>query len=797
MQRSGESGKQWKSLCPGHDDSEASLMIGIGDEDRVLLKCLAGCAIEKIVAGMGLEMNDLRVAKAAKISLAQLAEAKKLPADWLARECGLRDESYGVGIPYHDVNHKRLFVRRRVALLGKRHTLQPSGVGVQAYGQWRLGDAKKAGELVIVEGESDALTLWFHGFHALGLPGVGTTKSLQTEFVQGLKAVYVWQEHGEGGENFVKLVGEKLKKAGVVGAKLLRSQTHKDPSDMHMSNVAGFGEAMRAMMGAAVALPEGRSGRARPIPGEIAAAAAATAATASAPKLAGTTGTSAAAGAAPPSGQPLGEEIPVQQAGWFAATDTGNAQRLVHRHGRNIRWVRPWKAWLGWDGVRWVQDSEAMVVRAAIETVRSIYTEASSVEDAMIRQRLSDHAHNSESRQALSAMIDLARSQTGITIEPDVLDRNHWLFNCANGTVELTSGTLRAARREDMISKVCDVKYDPKAECAEWTRVLGQVFDGRESLISYMKRLAGYCLTGDISANMLIVCWGDGGNGKSTIINTLTKVMGRHYAGPAAADLLTINRGEHHPVELANLFGKRLVICQETQYGCRLNETLVKQLTGGDEVSARRMRENPWEFMPTHKLVLCTNYRPSIRGSDNGIWRRLRLIPFTVTFSGDNEDKGLPMRLLEEVGGILAWMVNGCVEWQNGGEQVPAEVTLATEEYHEDEDTVGKFLSEECATCKEDKALEVERTQSSALYDAYVAWSDRNREFRVPSKYFRPRLEKLGFGFRKIGVIWVYGIIMRNKHTAKTVSGDGNGVLHGGNGVLPSDTNSFDLSSLD
>ena len=298
-------------------------------------------------------------------------------------------------------------------------------------------------------------------------------------------------------------------------------------------------------------------------------------------------------------------------------------------------------------------------------------------------------------------MPDLLRSEPGLAVAHGELDADRWLLNTPSGTLDLRTGATRPHDRALYLTSLCPTAYAAGAACPLWKRFLEEVFargDGRpdHDLIDYVQKLLGYCLTGDVSTHMLPVFWGPGGNGKGTLLGTVLHVLGPDYATAAPADFLIVRHGERHPTDVADLFGRRLVSCQETGEGASLNEPLVKGLTGGDVLKARRMREDFWSFHPTHKLILSTNYKPVIRGTDRGIWRRLRLVPFTRTFEGEAEDRALPGRLLAEAEGVLAWLVRGCLAWQKEGEQPPKAVLAATEEYREEQDKVGQFLAERC-----------------------------------------------------------------------------------------------------
>lgn len=718
--RSGDSGKQWAAICPAHDDRERSLSIGVGDDDKVVLICYAGCTAAQVIERVGLEWKDL-FPEPDVPTLAQLAALKRLPVEWLARECGLRDldREQGIGIPYCDERKKQLFMRRRVSLYSK--TLQPSGVKLAAYGQWRLEQARQAKELILVEGESDPWTLWHHGFPAMGLPGAKTAKTLEERYLDGIERLYVWREPGQGGDAFIDLVARRLKTIGWKGAaKVLSHPDAKDPSALHVRNPEAFPAEFRKLLNVAGPLPDPGERQGKKVH------------VADAVKEASTPG------------------MPGPKPGHFPLTDLGNAQRLVFRYGKDLRWVKPWRKWIAWTGWAWQVDADDYAMRHAADTVRSIYAESAACNDPTLRQQLAEHALASESFRSIHAMVRLAQDQINLQVEPRQLDANPWLLNCPNGTIDLRTGVLLPHCRADMVTKVCPTAHDPSARCQAWEAFLASVFADKVDVISYVHRLIGYCLTGDVSAHLLAVFWGTGANGKSTLLNALSGVLGKDYAGAAAADLLVARRGQCHPTEVADLYGRRLVVCQETEDGCKLNESLVKRLTGSDNLKARRMREDFWEFPPTHKLVLSTNYRPVVRGTDRAIWRRLRLIPFTQTFEGERADLKLIDKLIAEAPGILAWAVRGCLAWQDQGEAVPAEVVAATTEYRQEEDTVQRFINDCCLLGSDLQAT------ASSLYSEFIDWFEKAGETgHFTQTRFGRRLADLGF-FRFRSYTWMW-----------------------------------------
>jgi putative DNA primase/helicase len=380
------------------------------------------------------------------------------------------------------------------------------------------------------------------------------------------------------------------------------------------------------------------------------------------------------------------------------------------------------------------------------------------------------HCMKSLGSRSLGAMVNLARSEEGIPVLPEQLDLNPWLFNCPNGTIDLRTGELRPHRREDYITKLCPTEYIRDAICDTWLRFLDAIFQRDEGLSIFVQRLLGRSLTGDVSEQVLPIFWGTGANGKSTLINAVLETMGAGYAMKANADLLMASRGERHPTELAQLFRIRLVVASETQQGRHLNESLIKDLTGGEPIRARRMREDFWEFSPTHKVILLTNHKPRVQGTDEGIWRRLRLVPFEVCFWDPTDpakkdrdlppelrqDKQLPQKLRAEAPGILAWMVQGCLDWQREGLTMPEKVRVATAEYRCAEDAVAQFLEECCLT-----GNGVMRCRASAIYGAYRQWSERAGEKPLSRDAFGDAMTQRRFERQKSNGVWYLGVTLR------------------------------------
>jgi putative DNA primase/helicase len=423
-----------------------------------------------------------------------------------------------------------------------------------------------------------------------------------------------------------------------------------------------------------------------------------------------------------------------QAVGGANLSDLGNAQRLVTRFGGEIRHCHPWKQDLVWDNWRWRADDTAQAERFAKETIRQMYLEAQGLPDDE-RVALTKHALKSEDSRRLRAMVSLARSESGVPILPATLDADPYLFNCANGTIDLRTGLLRPHRPADLITKLAPLVFDETATCPLWLKFLDQIMGGNKALVGYLQRFTGYCLSGDVSEQCLLFLYGTGANGKSTFLNTLLPIFG-DYGLQAVSDLLLAKHHESHPTERADLFGRRFVITIETEDGRRIAEALMKQLTGGDRIRARHLYQDSFEFAPTHKILLAANHKPKVRGTDHAAWRRIKLLPFTVTISEQDKDRNLPRKLARERIGILSWAVAGCLEWQRYGLQEPAEVQAATAAYRAEEDVVQGFLNECCVLNPTASA------NSTVLFNAFMNWAG---DKTMTPLAFRKRLNDKGF----------------------------------------------------
>ena len=451
-------------------------------------------------------------------------------------------------------------------------------------------------------------------------------------------------------------------------------------------------------------------------------------------------------------------------------TDLGNAYRLVRVHGQDLRHVTGW-GWVSWDGQRWQRDDKAPMLwakaialgfyedakylhdqeQAHLEAAKRAATAGDTAAEGIAHERIKElkaketaavnWARASQARGKLEAAVKLAESERAVSAEIDQFDADPWLLNCANGILDLRSGILRPHNRGDMFAALAPTAYDPAATCPTWDAFLARIMRDSAELTSFLQRVIGYSLTGSVREQVLFFLYGSGANGKSTFLNTILAMLGRDYAKQAAPDVLIESSGRH-PTELADLAGVRFVASIEVSEGKRLAEALVKQLTGGDPVKARLMRQDFFQFDPAFKILLAANHKPVVKGTDFAIWRRIKLIPFTVTIPDAEQDKTLGDKLLAELPGILAWAVRGCLAWQRDGLGIPAEVVDATAAYRAESDELAPFL-EEC--CNLGEKLQA---QAGPLFEAYKKWAEDGgilERDRLNHVKFGRRLQERGY----------------------------------------------------
>ncbi|MDA7929112.1 phage/plasmid primase, P4 family [Mariniblastus sp.] len=402
-------------------------------------------------------------------------------------------------------------------------------------------------------------------------------------------------------------------------------------------------------------------------------------------------------------------------------TDNASAVKFVDRYMQEMRYVYSWKKWLFWDGRRWnlkqgdnkVGDKSRLFASSIWSEVELAWENGDESADDYVK-----FAQTSNKKERIKAVIDLAAYDQRVAINHDQLDSDPYLFNALNGTYDLRSNTFREHQREDLVTQVANVKFDEAAECPLWLQMLEHIFNGDQLLIHYVQSLLGYSLSGITDEHILPICYGSGNNGKSTLWNTIAEIFG-DYSVLVSQDLLMPSK-DQHPTEIADLYGRRFVAVSEPEQNRSLAESRVKDMTGDQILKARRMREDFWEFVPTHTFWLSTNHKPKITGTDAGIWRRVKLIPFTVDLSDVVKvDKGFPDKLRAEYSGILNWCIAGWKSYQLHGLNEPKVVVDATAEYRSSEDVFGEFLRE---TYIENSGFMIGATEA---FQSYQAWGGK------------------------------------------------------------------------
>jgi putative DNA primase/helicase len=417
-------------------------------------------------------------------------------------------------------------------------------------------------------------------------------------------------------------------------------------------------------------------------------------------------------------------------------TDESLALRFAEVNSDSLRYVAALGKWLVWDGRRWRFD-DTLVAR---DRARKVCRQASSACNQPKVAKLVASA------KTVSATERLAQADRRIAATVDQWDCDPFLLNTPAGTIDLKTGSIGTHDPGDCLTKITSVAPDFKMTTPIWDAFLGRITDGRRELIEYLQRVAGYSLTGSTQEHALFFGYGKGANGKKTFLNALTECAG-DYHKTAPIETFTASSHDRHPTDVAGLRGARLVTSVETEEGRRWAESRIKTLTGGERISARFMRQDFFEYTPQFKLIITGNHKPGLRSVDEAMRRRFNLIPFTVTIPLAERDKKLPEKLKAELPGILAWMIHGCMDWQQRGLAPPQIVTEATAAYLESEDAIAAWI-EECGE-RDPNAW----ASASDLFASWTAWATKAGEHIGSQKRFSQLLEnkELTFSRRKNG----------------------------------------------
>jgi putative DNA primase/helicase len=426
-------------------------------------------------------------------------------------------------------------------------------------------------------------------------------------------------------------------------------------------------------------------------------------------------------------------------------TEFGYARRLIEVYGERLRFVVAWNRWLIWDGSKWAADSNGQVQRWMKVIARTV-TSAALLDKA--DKDVLRAAKRAESNSGVKGALTLASTEPEIALAPNDLDTDPYLLNCPNGILDLRTGQLRPHDPKALLTKMTGASYDPQAPGPMFFKFLERI-QPDAAMREFLARLLGHSVDGTVAAHILPIFYGDGANGKSTLIDAVMKALG-DYADAADPDLLKARRFDAHPTGVADLHGLRLALLHESDAGHRLAEGTVKRLTGGDRIKARKMHQDFWSFEPSHTFLMLTNHKPVVSGTDEGIWRRLYLIPFEVVIPPEERDDELGAKLNQESAAILSWLIAGYRAWKTDGFAEPDQVIAATNAYRAESDALGRFLDDRCLT------MPACRTPSGELFAEWVKWCDQQREDPGSQVLFASAMQTKGFDKHKSGgrVLW-------------------------------------------
>jgi putative DNA primase/helicase len=424
-------------------------------------------------------------------------------------------------------------------------------------------------------------------------------------------------------------------------------------------------------------------------------------------------------------------------------TEDEIALRFSQSFAPSLRYIAAWGKWMLWDGKIWRKDDTLRAFDLVRRHCRVLSAEAT---DPKVKMALT-------SARMVAGIEKLVRADRMQATTADQWDGNPWLLNTPGGVIDLKTGGLMPHKPSYQMTKTTAIAPDWEMLCPQWLAFLDKVTGNNLQLVGYLKRFFGYCLTGLTTEHAMAFLFGTGRNGKGVFLNTVSRILG-DYAMTASPDTFTESGSGKHLTVLARLMGARLVVSQETEEGVPWAEARIKAVTGGDPITANFMRQDPFTYLPQFKLTVAGNHKPELKSVDEAIRGRFNLVPFTVTIPPSERDPGLSEKLWQEAPAILAWLVEGCLDWQAVGLKPPSAVTIATNEYFESEDAITIWIRECCVIDNDKSAL------SSTLYNSWSIWSVRQGQRPGSHKAFSRNLERLGYEKKREGPgMYVLGII--------------------------------------
>ncbi|MFJ5889918.1 phage/plasmid primase, P4 family [Streptomyces californicus] len=717
---SGEADGGYSSLCPGHKDSRPSLRIWRGADGKVRLTCRAGCDTADVIAAARLSWSDLfdvsgpgAVVAAGRPELVPVAHTAALAAyadrcslalsgdfagEWPERArtylaerfgldvdtaaeltLGVDDGRQGGDFPYLSRGY-RAYARLTVPLLGFDGTtrgLQGRDLTGKCPGRWLslvnprghrwapygvMRGQGGYGTVLVTEGPGDGLTAVAVGYDAVVVRGASLAGSpeLVAELAEGLRGqlVIICGDNDRAGSGFSARLAEGLTAHGVTAYVLDIPHQGDDLTDWRARDPAGFAAELHRAV---------KSARPARDTAEVQEAARAT-------ELANRTGADSVS-------RDQGSEaarILSDLVGQYGESDAMNAHALVAFTNGTIRYA----AGLGfytWNGRIWVRSD--MRVRQEIHRMGA----------ALVLAGQNQLARGFTMTSRIDALLTELCSVPNVSISATDFDDRPDLLNFANGTVDLRTGRLRPHDQADLLTYALDIDYNPNATCPRWSAFLEEIFPGMPDMPAYIQRMVGYGITGHTTEQSFCVMWGKGANGKSVLVDTLTSVF-REISRTTPFSTFEERKSGGIPNDIAALRGARLVMASEGESGKPMSESILKRVTGKDMISARFLRQEFFEFRPSFLLLLATNHKPKFKSQDEGLWRRVKLLPFTRWFAPSERDPALDRKLLAEAEGIAAWAVRGAVSWYREGLRDPQVITGASQEYRETSDPLAGFL---------------------------------------------------------------------------------------------------------
>ncbi len=678
-------GKGWMVRCPAHDDGTASLAVGSGLNGRIVLFCHAGCETASIVSAMSLSLSDLFPPKE-PIQNSIIATYDYLDLDGtLLHQC--------VRFAPKDFRQRK-----------------PNGAGGWI---WKTSGRRvpyRWPELVghttiyIVEGEKDADALWSIGLPATcNLGGAGKWAIKETKCLTeiGVDRVIVLPDNDHPGIKHAQEVSARMKAANIACSVIVLPDigNHGDVSDW--LSQGGTAATLTALANHQLVTPLAMN-------------------------------------------QPLSQTIEISghDPSRYNLTDLGAAEAFRDRCHEHLRFDHHRNHWLVWHDHWWQPDAFAESERLAQEHIRLWQQEAVALPASHPkRSSLVDFTLKLERSGAMSNFMSLTKSLLPIATTGSEWDIDYWMLGCKNGVMDLRSGELRDGQPTDHVTKQVSAEFDEQASCPRWMQFLDEVFESNTLLIDYVTKAVGYSLTGDMREQCFFMAVGTGANGKSIFLDTLEHVFAS-YSHRAPMRLFASSDGEADRFSVADLQNARIVFAAETKANTRMNEHVIKALTGGETLSGERKYAQPFTFRPTAKIWLGVNHNPTISDDSFGFWRRVRLIPFNRTFSGDADDRQLRDTLRDEADGILAWAVRGCLTWQEHGLIAPDIVLQATKNYEMEEDPMTEFLQQNTKNNSDSMVT------FSALYAEYKVWAKEqgiSQRNQITGKSMGVNLKKRGY----------------------------------------------------